>query len=613
MDGAVDQIKQKLDIVEVLGEYIRLAKAGRNWKARCPFHAEKTPSFMISQERQIWHCFGCGTGGDIFKFVMQIEGVEFPDALRILARKAGVVLKRQDPQVQSQKKRLYEICELAAKFFETQLHKSASAVKVREYLKERGLKSETIKTWRVGWAPDEWHALHDFLKSRGYKGEEILQTGLIIQKDSLIGSVRSGNISEFYDRFRSRIIFPIFDIQGQVIAFGGRIFGAKAKEDVAKYVNSPQTPLYDKSHVLYGLNKTKVEIRNNDLCIIVEGYMDLLMSWQAGTSNVVASSGTALTAEQLGIVSRYTKNLVFAFDADAAGENATRRSIDLALAQDFLVKIISMKDKDPAEVVKKNPAEWPKIVGQAQSIMDFYFASTFAKFNSQEIEGRREIKKALLPVIKVIGSKTEQSEWLYELAHRLRADEKDLRADLQNIKIAPPIYFVEKTLAPLQPPEPKSRLEGLEERFLGLCLTHPQHIQKLNEIGEQDFQNQGLGQIFHQLKGLSEKNKGNDPVGCLQKSLAPELKIQLEYLSLKIEQQPADELQIIYEIETCLRELKMIKIRQQLTALSFEIKDVQAAGNKENLKNLLDKFSQLSGELLAITKASFKNYSYFKS
>ncbi|MBU1102831.1 DNA primase, partial [Patescibacteria group bacterium] len=553
-----------------------------------------------------WHCFGCGAGGDIFAFVKQIEGVEFADALRILARKAGVVLKRQDPQVQSQRKQLYDICELAAKFFEAQLEKSAGAVKVRQYLKERGLAPETIKAWRLGWAPDEWRALSDFLKSRGYKDEEIIQAGVAIKPETNETKTKNYELKTNYDRFRSRIIFPIFDLQGQVIAFGGRIFGAKAKDDAAKYLNSPQTPLYDKSRVLYGLHKNKIEIRAKDLCVIVEGYMDLLMSWQAGVANVAASSGTALTEEHLKIIGRYTKNLAMAFDTDLAGEGATRRSINLALAQDFYIKVISMEGKDPADVAKKNPTDWQKTVVSAQSIMDFYFTSTFAKYNSQEAEGRREIIKVLLPVIKAISSHTEQSEWLRELSRRLRVDEKDLMLDLSRCVISSESrQSAPQTEAILYKPV-KSRQERLEERFLGLCLNNPQHLQNIRGVCETDFQNQMLGQIFFQLNQLVQKSNETDPLGRLQKSLPPELKLQIEYLSLKIEQNPTEELQVIGEIETCLKELKIVKIRQQLSALSYDIKDAQLAGNNQKLKEFLEKFSQLSAELIAETKNIIK-------
>jgi len=592
MIGVADEIKQKLDVAEILGEYIKLTKAGRNFKAVCPFHAEKTPSLMVSQERQIWHCFGCGAGGDIFKFVMQMEGLEFGDALRLLARKAGVVLKKQDPEVQSQKKRLFEICELSAKFFEIQLEKNLLGQKAQKYLLDRGLKKESIKEWRLGFAPDSWQSLYDFLISRGYKDGEILQTGMIVKKD--------GTANDYYDRFRSRIMFPIADSQGQVIGFGGRVFGQGEKEkDMAKYVNSPQTSLYDKSRVLFGLNRAKTEIRLKDECLVVEGYMDLIMSFEAGVKNAVASSGTALTEEQLRILGRYTKNLLFAFDSDAAGENATKRGVDLALKQDFRIKVIPMKDKDPADVVKKDPAAWRALAENSQGVMDFYFDRVFEKHNPGTLDGQREIKKFLLPAIKSTSSRTEQSHWLARLAMKLRVSENDLRSDMQKIKSE--TDFKPNANAPSSEirniPSPSSRLSGIEERFLGLCLSRPECFSLELGLKKNDFENEKLAEIFSQFESLAVEQK-KDLIDHLRRALSPELKIQVDYLSLKIEQTlPEDEKEISQEIQTCVRELKVLRLKNRLTALNFEIKEAQSGAKAEKMAGLLKDFSRISQEL----------------
>lgn len=311
MSSIVDQIKDRVDIIDLISGYLKLQKSGINYKARCPFHNEKTASFFVSPERQIWHCFGCSAGGDIFGFVKQIEGIEFADALRMLAARAGVELHRQSPeyqQYQTAKTKLYEICALATRFFEKQLRESVAGKKALDYLRDRGLTDESIKNFRLGYAPESWNALGEFLE-RNYDSKDVFDAGLAVKKEN----------SGYYDRFRSRIMFPIFDLNGQVVGFSGRIFGEPAKDaEAAKYVNTPQTAIYDKSRVLYGLDKAKLDIRRKNKCLVVEGNIDVIMSYQAGAANVVASSGTALTDGHLKIIKRYTDNLDLCFDADSA-------------------------------------------------------------------------------------------------------------------------------------------------------------------------------------------------------------------------------------------------------------------------------------------------------
>ncbi|MEK9166229.1 MAG: DNA primase, partial [Patescibacteria group bacterium] len=281
MPSPIEDIKSRLSVVDVVGSYIRLQKAGANYKAPCPFHREKTPSFYVSPGREIWHCFGCGNGGDIFRFVMQIEGVEFPEALEILAGKAGVTLKKEDPHMVSERKRLISLLEDAAKFFTAELKKRDDALL---YLKGRGLKAESVGSFRLGYAPAEWRALTNFLAVHGYRKEEMERSGLAIRKEN----------GDMYDRFRGRVMFPVWDGAGRIIGFSGRIFETSADENGGKYINTPQTSLYDKSRTLYLWDRAKNAIRKFDSCILVEGQMDAVMSHQAGQDNAVAVSGTAL-------------------------------------------------------------------------------------------------------------------------------------------------------------------------------------------------------------------------------------------------------------------------------------------------------------------------------
>lgn len=394
ISSPIDEIKSRLDIVEVISSYIKLQKAGANYRALCPFHSEKKSSFFVSPARQIWHCFGCNSGGDIFRFIMQIEGVEFGDALRMLAQRAGVELKPLKPELITERQRLYEICELAAQFFEKQLE-SKTGQEVKKYLLNRGISAETIKKWRLGYSPDLWQGLSDFLTSKNYKKEEIEKAGLAIKNEK----------GKFYDRFRGRVMFPVFDLNSQVIGFGGRIFEEekKAEKEIeeAKYINTPSTLLYDKSRVLYGLDKAKLAIRKNDFCILVEGYTDVILSNQSGYENVVATSGTALTPYQLKILKRYSENLYTSFDMDVAGDSATKRGIDLAQIQGFNIKVIVLPEGlDPADVISRNSQEFGELIKKSLSILEFYFQNTFSRFDKKTPEGKKNISKILLPVIK---------------------------------------------------------------------------------------------------------------------------------------------------------------------------------------------------------------------
>ena len=426
MEDNVSKIKDRLDVVDVISGYLKLQKAGQNYKARCPFHNEKTPSFVISPERQVWHCFGCSKGGDIFTFIQDIEGVEFIEVLRILADKAGVKIESFNPAVKDDKARLYEVCETATKFFEKQFNSNTGKLAL-EYLKNRSVSDSTIGEFRLGFAPNDWNALGTFLKNCGYSEDEIVEAGLAVKRNDGSG---------IYDRFRSRITFPIFDLNSQVVGFTGRIFGSDDKES-AKYINTPQTRIYDKSRILYGLNKAKMDIKQADQCILVEGNMDALMSYQAGVKNVVASSGTALTSSHLILLHRYTTNLGFCFDTDQAGAMATKRGIGLALSQGFNIKVVEINDKeckDPADLVRKNSDSWSKAVGQAKPVMEFYFDKAKAGFNPNSADSKKSVISALAPFLKRLSSHVEKSHWLTKLAFLLRTKEDAIEADINSAK-----------------------------------------------------------------------------------------------------------------------------------------------------------------------------------
>ena len=561
ISSPIEEIKNRLDIVEIIRGYIKLQKAGANYRAVCPFHNEKKPSFFVSPARQIWHCFGaCSEGGDIFKFVMKIEGVEFGDALRLLAQKAGVELKRQDPRIKTERQRLYEISNLASQFFEKQLEAGSAGQEARKYLLARGIKDESIKKWRIGYAPDIWQGLSDFLISRGYNNQEIEKAGL---------SLRSTKTGKHYDRFRGRIIFPIFDLSSQVVGFGARTL---KKEETAKYINTPATSLYDKSRILYGLNKAGIGIRKKDACILVEGYLDVIMANQAGFENIVATSGTALTPYQLNIVKRYSDNLLTAFDMDIAGNSATKRGIDLAQSQGFNIKIVTMpENKDPADIVLEDLNKWQELVNQAKSIHDFYFENTLLKYDKNTLEGKKEISKVLLPIIKRVPDKIEQTVWIRSLATALEVKEEDVLEELNKVKNenSETRQVTENKKEPIL----KTRKELLEERLALLLVKCPENINLIKEE-TLNFLSDQTKEIINYLK----ENKKND---------------KINYLALKAEVEPAlVEVSSSQELMDCFKQLKTLVLKNRLDNISKEIKKAEQEKDPKKVHDLMQQFNQ---------------------
>ena len=587
INSPIEEIKSKLDIIDVIGGYIKLQKSGRNYKAPCPFHSEKTPSFMVSPEKQLWRCFGCNRGGSIFDFIMEIEGVEFGDALRTLAQRAGVELNKVNPKLAAQWKtertRLYEICDLANRFFIKQLESKAGK-DIQKYLFSRGLKLKTIKDWEVGYAPNHWQGLLDFLNGRGYSDEEIMKTGLIVKSET--GKSKRG----YYDRFRDRIIFPIKNINEAVIGFTGRENPNNPDERMGKYINTPNTLIYDKSQVLYGLDKAKLDIRKKNLCILVEGQTDVLMSHQEGFNNIIASSGTALTEHQLKIIKRYTQNLAMAFDMDLAGEIATKRGIDLAIQSGLNVKVINLPDnQDPADCLQKNVSAWSNAVNQAKGFVEFYLESIFVKNDPFTGEGKKIISQEFLPVIRKIPNKVEQAHWLQELAQRIKVSESILMEELKKIKepiINRPLDYLE---------DKKDNKECLEEYTIGLILSYPSIFRRQKKKPQNIFNNPDLEKIYKSLKE-------NKDIKSTKKDLSPQLEKQIDHLIFKIETQRnlVDEFKPKKEIEFCFAQLKKRYLQKKLNQLNLSIKEAENKKDKISLKKLTQDFNKLSKQIIII-------------
>jgi DNA primase len=435
MSTPVEQIKEKLSIVDVVSSYVKLERSGIYFKAKCPFHNERTPSFMISPARNTYHCFGCAKGGDIFSFVQDIEGLDFPATLRLLAERAGVVLDARAKRDGGEKAMLYDVLEATTKFYEGELRRSPTAI---EYLKSRGILGETAKTFRIGFAPDGWENLVHFLRTKGWQPNLIEKAGLSIPG-------KSTHSSSAYDRFRNRIMFPISSTQGKVIAFTGRVLPG-GDDKMGKYVNSPETVMYHKSSVLYGLDLAKSAILKEGKVIVVEGQMDCIMIHQAGNQNVVAVSGTALTEEHLQLLKRFTDHIVFCFDNDNAGQAALRKAAMLSFELGLEAKAITLTGKDPADMIKENPETWQTALTNAESVID-YLMQLARKTADSPREQIRNVTEQVLPLVAALPGNMEQSYYVKRVSEIFDIPESAVRDDLKKI-LSKAGTTTEKTEAP---------------------------------------------------------------------------------------------------------------------------------------------------------------------
>lgn len=473
MDTPVQQIKDKLNITDVVGSYVTLKRSGRTFIARCPFHSEKTPSFHVSPERGTYKCFGCGEGGDIFSFVEKMEGVDFAGALKLLGERAGVDIKQKfsrSPEHKEHDERLREVCEAAVLFFELALSKRKDVV---EYLHSRGVTDDTIKHWRLGYAPPSWEELAKQLVAEGFTKNEIIDAGFAVKSEKKSGDpMNSSSEIRVFDRFRGRIMFPIFDTTGRAIAVSGRFFervpGQKDDTEPAKYVNSPETELFKKSKILYGFNHAKAAIRKADCVLLVEGQFDLVLAHQSGLPFTVALSGTALTGEHLSLLSRLSKRLVLALDADLAGVRAGLRSAHLALGNGFDVKIPTFPEgKDPADIARENPELLKAAIRTSTTAVEF-FMQTLHREARDERAYKKVVEAQVLPLIAAMASKIEQEHFVRIVAAKIGVSEAAVTAEVAKI----PGASAEKVLEPAAPRVVDTKIDETPlERAIAILIT----------------------------------------------------------------------------------------------------------------------------------------------
>jgi DNA primase len=572
-DQVLQDIKDRLDIIEIVGGYIPLKKSGTNYKAVCPFHSEKSPSLMVSPQKQIWHCFGCGEGGDVFGFVMRYENLEFREALRLLADKAGVALPQ--PSRHSQEAdispELIRINNFAAKLYHQFLYKQLGASALA-YIHQRGLSDETIKQWLIGFAPNEFDFLQKALQQKQVSYDSMIKAGVSAKNER----------GQMYDRFRNRITFPVFNYYGDVVGFSARTVDDKLQQ--AKYINSPETVIYNKSKILFGLNFAKEAIRKNDEVVVVEGQLDCIQAHQAGFANTVASSGTALTDQQLTILGRLTKNIKFCFDADSAGLSATRRAGELALKQGFRLKIIVLKNvKDPDELIRKSPKLWQKAISEAVWFLDFYLNRALDLYPTGSVEQKHYLSEEVLPLLGSVADPLEQDHYIHELSTKFAISEKVIRDQLKGSSFNSGRAVVETRPAAVTPGL------NLEKMVLGGMLVIPEFFQFMQEEQpEQELTHASLRQL---AKGVLDKTLALDVVK--QDTLAKEAMFMVES---ELDNLNNNELALMRELKKSFYLLKLQHIKRRQSELTQEIKKAESTEALSKIEELTKTFARLTQE-----------------
>ncbi len=533
--NVTDEIKQKIDIVDVVSQYVKLQKSGRNYKANCPFHSEKTPSFFVFPERQSWHCFGaCASGGDVFTFVMKKEGVDFSQALRTLAEKANITLtfksEKTTKEEEERQQRLYKINEVAAEYFHYLLLHSEEAGTAREYVNKRGLTSKTVEDFQLGYAPDKWDALSSHLIKAGYREDEIIALGLVVVKDK----------GGYYDRFRNRLIFPIKDIKSRVVGFGGRALD----DTMPKYLNSSQTLLFDKSSILYAIDRAQNAIRQQDSIVITEGYMDTITAHQYGFENTVASMGTSLTEKQITALRKLSKNIIVALDADAAGLEAIRRSVLPIEGQiptehwqpwagsktyDELVKyeiqVVEIKGgKDPDEIISKSPGQWEKLLKESQPIIDFTLKKEIDNINQDSPRDKSDFVSKFLPIIAHIKDPVRRAHYVQKLAGLLKMDERFISEALFNLLNQEKKYKSAKGSKVVKTySEGDTSSRRIEEYCLALVLQFPDLNNYMAGLASEYFEHS-------ENRDILLKWQDNPDIDSISKNIDPAMQGYLDHL-----------------------------------------------------------------------------------
>lgn len=561
----LDQIRDANDVVDLISEYVPLKRRGKNYVGLCPFHSEKDPSFTVTPEKQIFYCFGCGEGGNVISFLMKHEKLSFPEAVKLLAKRANIPLPKESFEGKRAKQldKLYYANQVANEYFLKNLYREVPGKRARQYLKKRGFNSEMQKLFSLGYAPLEWEELIKFAQAKGIEAEVLNQAGLAVPRTEASG---------FYDRFRNRITFPIFNLSGKIVGFGGRVLDEK---DMPKYLNSPETPIYQKGKVLYGLNFSKDEIRQKGSAILVEGYVDLITLYQTGIKNVVASSGTAFTQTQARLLSRYVEKVFLFFDADSAGQSATFRSVDLLFSEGIEVFVVSLKQgEDPDSFVRKFGVEAvEQKIQKARPFIDFKYESLDKDFGELSIREQEKIIRDLAETAGKITDEIRRNLFVKKIAQTFKMDEAPIFKLVGKKK--PSAVGGRPTADGGRPGEASLSREEEIERGLLRILMEDQKLLKMTaeKLGLDDFSTSEHKEIFQ----LIQRQKKTSPANLLDKTeneKTKELIVQIASIDLG----PAE---LSVQMADHLATLNKLKKNRKMKALKD---DIQSALQKEDIE-----------------------------
>jgi DNA primase len=590
----IAQVIGRCDIVEIISSYVPLKRAGRNFKGNCPFHQEKTPSFVVNPDKQIFHCFGCGVGGNVVSFVMRLDRLEFPEAVRALASKVNVAIPETntvDGQAVNTRQSILKVNALAAEYFHKNLlfDKGKSAQDARDYLKQRKIRRETIEQFQLGFALDQWDSLIVFLRAKGINLGLMEKAGLIIPRDKGQG---------YYDRFRNRVMFPIFDTQSHCRAFGARALPSAdgQNQSTAKYINSPETTVYTKGHHLYGFHLAKQAIGQEDFVIMVEGYVDCLMPFQTGVTNVVASLGTALTVEQIRLLRRYTKNVVMLFDMDPAGESAMLRSLDTLIEEGIQVKVASLEQgHDPDSYIGQFGVEaFRERVLKAKTLFDYKLGILMNRYEIKSIEGKARISGEMLQTIDKFDNAVIRTEYIKRLSEALTVSEQPLVTELNKVRqMTGEKKLFGKSGGPKTPVQDQLRV--VESDILRLLLEEKSFIEATKkEIALSDFQDRKIREVISKIYELFEQGREINGANLINSFEDQDMQHMIARLMADQGMAAGDRKKMHSDY---INRMKKDRVKLQMKALQGQISQAESAGNQSELEGLLVEYTQLMKEV----------------